>query len=61
MAETSIYRAMHHLRKGGLHKALGVPLSEKIPKEKIAAATKSDNKHIQHMANMAQTMAGFKH
>jgi hypothetical protein len=61
MAETSIYRAIHHLRHGGLHKALGVPMSEKIPKEKIDAATGSDNKHIQHMANLAKTMAGFKH
>lgn len=57
---TSIYRAMHHLRHGGLHRALGVPESETIPKDKIEAATHSNNEHVMHMANMAQTMAGFK-
>jgi hypothetical protein len=57
---TSIYRAMHHLRHGGLHRALGVPESETIPKDKIEAATHSKNEHVMHMANMAQTMAGFK-
>ena len=57
---TSIYRAMHHLRHGGLHRALGVPESETIPKAKVEAATHSKNSHVMHMANMAQTMAGFK-
>jgi hypothetical protein len=51
---------MHHLRHGGLHRALGVPESETIPKDKIEAATHSNNEHVMHMANMAQTMAGFK-
>jgi hypothetical protein len=57
---TSIYRAMHGLRHGGLHRALGVPESETIPKDKIEAATHSKNEHVMHMANMAKTMAGFK-
>jgi hypothetical protein len=55
----SLYRAMHHLRKGGLHKALGVPQDENIPAEKLQAARNSDNPHIQHMANFAHTMGGF--
>lgn len=57
----SLYRAMHHLRKGGLHKALGVPMGEKIPAEKIEAAKHSQNEHVAHMANFAHTMSGFKH
>src|ERR1022692_4036281 len=30
----SLYRAMHHLNKGGLHRALGVKEGEKIPADK---------------------------
>lgn len=56
----SLYRAMHHLRRGGLHKALHIPEDQNIPKAKIEAATHSENPHVMHMANMAQTMAGFK-
>jgi hypothetical protein len=57
----SLYRAMHHLHKGGLHRALHVPEGETIPKEKIEAAKHSTNEHVRHMANFAHTMAGFKH
>jgi hypothetical protein len=55
----SLYRAMHHLNHGGLHRALGVPEGETIPKEKIAAAKNSNNSHIAHMANFASTMGHF--
>lgn len=57
----SLYRAMHHLRKGGLHRALGVPTDEKIPAEKMEEARNSKNSHIKHMANFAHTMGGFSH
>lgn len=57
----SLYRAMHHLRKGGLHRALHVPTDENIPEDRLEAAKKSPNKHVQHMANMAATMKGFRH
>jgi hypothetical protein len=56
----SLYRSMHNLRKGGLHRALGVPKDETIPQEKLEAARNSDNPHIAHMANFAHTMGGFK-
>jgi len=55
----SLYRAIHHMRKGGLHRALGVPEDEKIPASKIEAATHSSNSHIQHMANFVQTLKGL--
>lgn len=56
----SLYRAMHHLRKGGLHRALGVPEGEKIPAEKLEVKD-SDSTHMKHMKNFAKTMGGFKH
>jgi hypothetical protein len=52
---------MHHLNKGGLHRALGVPEGEKIPEAKLSAARNSKNEHVRHMANFAHTMKGFKH
>lgn len=57
----SLYRAMHHLRKGGLHRALHIPEDQTIPQERLDAAKNSKNSHVQHMANMAQTMKGFDH
>ena len=57
----SLYRAMHHLNKGGLHRALKVPEGEKIPEDKLKAAMNSSNEHVRHMANFAHTMSGFKH
>lgn len=56
----SLYRAIHHMRKGGLHRALGVPEDETIPESKIEAATHSENEHVRHMANFAKTLKGFK-
>ena len=57
----SLYRALRHLRAGGLHRALHVPEGEKIPASKIEAAKHSSNSHIAHMANFAATMSHFKH
>lgn len=61
MHNPSLYRALHHLRKGGLHRALNVPEDKKIPSEKLDAAKHSQNEHVRHMANFAHTMASFKH
>lgn len=57
----SLYRAMHHLNKGGLHRALGVPEDQDIPQAKVEAAKNSTNEHVAHMANFASTMGKFKH
>jgi hypothetical protein len=57
----SLYRSLHTLRKGGLHRALGIPEGTEIPKEKIEEATHSENEHLAHMARFAQTMSHFKH
>lgn len=56
----SLYRALHHLKKGGLHKALHVAEGEKIPAEKLAKAKNSKNSHVAHMARFAETMSSFK-
>jgi hypothetical protein len=56
----SLYRAIHSLRHGNLHRALGISEDATIPKEKIEAATHSKSEHIRHMANFAKTMGGFK-
>ena len=56
----SLYRALHHLNKGGLHRALGVPEGEKIPASKLSTAKNSKNEHVRHMANFAATMGKFK-
>lgn len=55
----SLYRAIHHMRHGGLHRALGVPEGETIPASKVEAATHSSNAHVAHMANFAQTLKGL--
>lgn len=57
----SLYRSLHHLRKGGLHRALHIPEDQKIPKERLHAAAKSDNEHVRKMAQMAINMSHFKH
>lgn len=60
MKNVSLRRAMHHLRKGGLHRALGIPEGEKIPTDRLEAARHSDNPHVVHMANLAKTMKSWK-
>ena len=55
----SLYRVIHHMRHGGLHRALGVPEDKTIPAEKIEAATHSSNAHVAHMANFAKTLKGL--
>lgn len=57
----SKHRVTMHLNKGGLHRALGVPEGETIPKDKIEAAKNSDNPHVAKMANLAHTMESWHH
>ena len=52
----SLMRAVHHLRHGGLHRALGIDEDSTIPKERVEAATHSTNKHVAAMARFAQTL-----
>lgn len=45
------------VKKGALHRALGVPEGEKIPAKKLAAASHSKDPHVRRMAASA---AGLK-
>ncbi len=44
---------------GALHKQLGVPQGEKIPEEKLEAASKKSGK-LGQRARFAETLKGFK-
>lgn len=44
--------------KGGLHRSLHVPMGQKIPKKKIAAAARKGGK-IGKQARLAETLAGL--
>jgi len=57
----SLYRSLHQLRKGNLHKALGVAQGEQIPEEKVQAARHSTNEHVRKMAEFAHTMSKWNH
>lgn len=57
----SLYRSLHQLRKGGLHRALGIAEDKPISEAKLSAAEKSSNPHIKKMAVFARTMRSWKH
>jgi hypothetical protein len=58
MAKKWIQDAINPANKGKLHKALGVKLSEKIPKGKLAEAAKKKGA-TGARARLAMTLAGF--
>lgn len=49
------------VKKGALHRALGVPAGEKIPAAKLAAASHSKNPHVRRMAASAKGFKAMKH
>jgi hypothetical protein len=44
---------------GALHRALKVPVGEKIPAKKLAKAAHSDNPIMRRRANLAKTLKGL--
>lgn len=46
--------------KGGLHRSLGVPEGQKIPEDRIEAATHSENPKTRKQANFAKTLEGLR-
>ena len=48
------------VKHGALHHALGIPVSQKIPMGKLIKAAHSHNKHVQKMANLAETFAKYR-
>jgi hypothetical protein len=59
MVEKWIQKAIKH--PGALHKALKVPMGQKIPASKVAKAAKSDNPILAKRARLAQTLGKMKH
>ena len=49
-----------HMKKGALHKELGVPQGEKIPAKKMKKALHSDNPKMRKQANLARTLSGLR-
>jgi hypothetical protein len=49
-----------HMKKGALHKTLGVPEGEKIPAKKLKKAEHSKNPLTRKRAALAETLKGFK-
>lgn len=49
-----------HMKKGALHKDLGVPADKKIPEKKLAKAAKAGGK-LGKRARLAETLEGLSH
>jgi hypothetical protein len=49
-----------HMKKGALHKSLGVPEGKKIPEKKLEKAEHSKNPLERKRAIVAETFKGFK-
>lgn len=47
-------------RPGALHRALGVPEGQNIPKSKIERATHSDNERLAREARLAETLSHMR-
>lgn len=58
MAEKWIQKM--HMKKGALHKSLGVPEGKKIPEKKLDKAEHSKNKTIVRRVKLAKTLSGFR-
>ena len=52
--------ASMHMKKGALHRDLGVPQGQKIGASRIAAAASSDNPQVARRARLAQTFARMR-
>jgi hypothetical protein len=55
-----IQEALPPSSKGKLHKALKVPMGEKIPEKKIDKAARSDSPRLRKEANFAKTLRGLR-
>jgi len=49
------------MKKGALHKTLGVPEGKKIPEKKLEKAEHSKNPLTKRRAVLAETLKSFKH
>lgn len=58
MAEKFIQKM--HMKKGALHRDLGVPQSQKIPAKKLKKAEHSKNPTVRKRAVLAETLKHMK-
>lgn len=49
-----------HMKKGALHKEMGIPEGKKIPEKKLNKAAKSDNPLLAKRATLAKTLRGLR-
>jgi hypothetical protein len=49
-----------HMKKGALHKELGVPEGKKIPEKKLMKAEHSSNPLERKRANLAETLSKLR-
>lgn len=49
-----------HMKKGALHKEMGIPEGKKIPEKKLNKAAKSSNPLLAKRANTAKTLRGMR-
>lgn len=50
-----------HMKKGALHRELGVPMGKKIPEGKLEKAEHSRNPLLRKRALLAERLKGFHH
>lgn len=50
-----------NLKKGALHRALGIPEDKPIPEERLREAARSKDPLTRKRARLALTMRGWKH
>lgn len=48
-----------HLKKGALHRALGVPEDQDIPDDKMREAANSQDPHVRRMAHTGMMLKGL--
>lgn len=48
-----------HIKKGALHRELGIPEGEKIPEVKLERAAHSSNPKLAKRAHLAETLKGL--
>lgn len=60
MAEKKKFIQEMHMKKGALHKELGVKQGEKIPEKKLEKAENSKNPKLKKRAVLAQTLKKMK-
>lgn len=49
-----------HMKKGALHKSLGIPKDKKIPESKLKKAEYSKNPITAKRAHLAETLKGLR-